>query len=217
MLSSSTLKQVVVGSLPTGQEPNGSQPKAAPFSLPMLKFNKTLQLKGKEKELHLQETTADAVSRRELIGLAATTLGGLALFATEPAEALEVADIGSSLKELLGISKAKPKTGAENQKNPKVENDKKPKMDDKGKPRSEGDLKKPKVEDNGKKPKSETDEKKSKMEGNVNKPKSEADEKKPKIGDDKKAVSPHHSEKEKVSSSSPAAPTLPNILNNAVH
>ncbi|XP_016460178.1 uncharacterized protein LOC107783679 [Nicotiana tabacum] len=215
MLSSSTLKQVVVGSLPTGQEPNGSKPKAAPFSLPVLKFNKTLQLKGKEKELHLQETTAAAVSRRELIGLAATTLGGLALFATEPAEALEVADIGSSLKELLGIFKGKPKTGAGNEKNPKVENDKKPKMDEKGKPKSEGEVKKPEVVDNGKKPKSETDEKKAKMEGNVNKPKHEADEKKPKIGDDKKAPTPYHSEKAKVSVSS-AAPTLPNLLNSSV-
>ncbi|XP_059316781.1 uncharacterized protein LOC132067530 [Lycium ferocissimum] len=207
---SSTLKPIV-GSLPTLPEPSGSQPKSA-LSLPILKFNKTLQLTGNGKELPLQDTTAAAVSRRGLIGLAATTLGGLSLFAAAPAEALEVADIGSSIKELFGFPKAKPKTGADNEKNPKVENDKKPKMEDKGKPKSDNDVKKPKVEDNGKKPKSETDDKKPKVESHGNKPKVE-DEKKPKNGDDKKASTPHHSEKEKVLAPS-AAPTLPNILNN---
>ncbi|XP_060214625.1 uncharacterized protein LOC132641601 [Lycium barbarum] len=187
---SSTLKPIVV-SLPTLPEPHGSQPKSA-LSLPILKFNKTLQLKGNGKELPLQETTAAAVSRRELIGLAATTLGGLSLFAAGPAEALEVADIWSSIKELFGFSKAKPKTGADNEKNPKVENDKKPKMEDEGKPKSETDDKKPKVESHGNKPKVE-------------------DEKKPKNGDDKKASTPQHSEKEKVLA--PAVPNLPNILN----
>lgn len=197
---SSTLKPIV-GALPTGPEPNGFQPRSAP-SLSMLNLNKTLlpplQLKGNGKELHRQETTATAVSRKELIGLAARTLGGLALFAAKPAEALEVADIGSSINELFGFFKGKPKTGADNDK----------------KPKSDSDVKKPKVEDNGKKPKSETDDKKPKVESHGNKPKIELDEKKPKNGDDKKALTPHHSEKDKVSSSSAAAPTLPSILNN---
>ncbi|XP_055809567.1 uncharacterized protein LOC129879864 [Solanum dulcamara] len=186
---SSTLKPVV-GSLPTAPEQNGSQPRSAP-SLSMLKLNKTilppLQLTGNGKELPRQETTATAVSRRELIGLAATTLGGLALFAAEPAEALEVADIGSSIKDLFEFFKGKPKSGADNEK----------------KPNSETDDKKPKME-------------KSKVESHGNKPKAEVDEKKPKNGDDKKASTPHQSDKEKVLASSAAAPTLPNILNNTV-
>ncbi|KAM3328554.1 hypothetical protein P3S68_033246 [Capsicum galapagoense] len=165
----STLKPTV-SSLPKVAEPNGS---SAPPSLPIMKFNKTtlppLQLTGNGKELPRQETTATAVSRRELLGLAATTLGGLALFAAKPAEAVEAADIGSSIKELLRFFNGKPKTGA----------------------------------DNEKKPKSETDDQKPKTEGHGNKPKT---------GDDKKALTPHHMEKDKVPSS--AAPTLPNTLNN---
>ncbi|MCD7451857.1 hypothetical protein HAX54_013570 [Datura stramonium] len=151
---SSTLKPIV-GSLPTAPQPNGSQPRSAP-SIPMLKLNKTLlpplQLTGNGKELPLQETTAAAVSRRELIGLAATTLGGLALFAAEPAEALEVADIVSSIKELFGFSKSKPETGAGNEKKPKSEtDDKKPKMEGHGnKPKVEADEKKPKNGDDKK-------------------------------------------------------------------
>ncbi|XP_004238843.1 uncharacterized protein [Solanum lycopersicum] len=200
---SSTLKPVV-GSLPTVSEPNGSQTRSAP-SLAMLKLNKTifspLQLTGNGKELPRQETTATAVSRRELVGLAATTLGGLALFAAEPAEAVEVADIGNSIKELFGFLKGKPKTGADNE----------------NKPKSETDEKKPKIETHGNKPKIEADEKKSKVDNHGNKPKVEVDEKKPKNEDDKKAAStPHHSEKEKVSSSSADAPALPSILNNTV-
>ncbi|KAM3269704.1 hypothetical protein P3S67_030586 [Capsicum chacoense] len=170
----STLKPTV-SSLPKVAEPNGS---SAPPSLPIMKFHKTtlppLQLTGNGK----QETTATAVSRRELLGLAATTLGGLALFAAKPAEAVEAADIGSSIKELLRFFNGKPKTGA----------------------------------DNEKKPKSEADEKKLKVENHGNKPKTE-DEKKSKNGDDKKSLTPHHMEKDKVPSSS-AAPTLPNTLNN---
>ncbi|KAH0671936.1 uncharacterized protein [Solanum tuberosum] len=199
---SSPLKSVV-GSLPTVSEPNGSQPRSAP-SLAMLKLNKTifspLQLTGNGKELPRQETTSTAVSRRELVGLAATTLGGLALLAAEPAEALEVADIGDSIKELFGFFKGKPKTGADNEK----------------KPNSGTDDKKPKMEGHGNKPKIEADEKKSKVENHGNKPKVEVDEKKTKNGDDTKASAPHHSEKEKVSSSSAAALSLPNILNNIV-
>ncbi|WMV28352.1 hypothetical protein MTR67_021737 [Solanum verrucosum] len=199
---SSTLKSVV-GSLPTVSEPNGSQIRSAP-SLTMLKLNKTifspLQLtgNGNGKELSRQETTATAVSRRELIGLVATTLGGLALFAAEPAEALEVADIGNSIKELFGFFKGKPKTGADNEK----------------KPNNGTDDKKPKTETHGNKPKIEVDEKKSKVENHGNKPK--VDEKKTKNGDDTKASAPHHSEKEKVSSSSAATAILPNILNYTV-
>lgn len=158
------------------------------------------QLTGNGKELPRQETTATAVSRRELIGLAATTLGGLALFAAEPAEALEVADIGSSIKDLFEFFKGKPKSGADNEK----------------KPNSETDDKKPKMEGHGNKPKNEADEKKSKVESHGNKPKAEVDEKKPKNGDDKKASTPHQSDKEKVLASSAAASTLPNILNNTV-
>ncbi|KAJ8570236.1 hypothetical protein K7X08_006813 [Anisodus acutangulus] len=200
---SSTFKPIVVASLLTVPEPNGHQPRSAP-SLPMLKLNKTLippiQLTGNGKEVPLQEKTAASVSRRELIGLASTTLGGLALFAAKPAEALEVADIASSIKELFGFFKAKPKTGADNEKNSIVETEKKPKIEDKGKAKSDGDVKKPK---------SEAEEKKAKVEGNGNKPKVEVDEKKPKNGDDKKALTTHHSEKEKVSSTSAAAPTFP--------
>lgn len=138
---SSPLKPAV-GSLPTAPEPNGSQPRLA-SSLRMLKLNKTLlfpiQLTGNGKEFPRQETTATAVSRRELIGLAATTLGGLA---AEPAEA---ADIGSSIQELFGFLKGKPKTGADKEKKPKVE----------------ADEKKPKVESHGNKPKVEGDDKKA--------------------------------------------------------
>ncbi|KAL3336865.1 hypothetical protein AABB24_029512 [Solanum stoloniferum] len=199
----SSILKPVVSSLPTVSEPNGSQTRLAP-SLPMLKLNKTiffpLQLTGNGKELHQQETTTTAVSRRELIGLAATTLGGLSLFATEPAEALEVADIGNSIKELFGFFEGKPKTGDDNEK----------------KPKSGTDDKKPKTEGHGNKPKIEADEKKSKVENHGNKPKVEVDEKKHKNRDDTKASAPHHSEKEKASSSSAAAPTLPNILNNIV-
>ncbi|CAN4124947.1 unnamed protein product [Withania somnifera] len=176
---SSTLKPIV-GSLPTGPEPNGCPPRSAAPSLTMLKLNKSpLQLTGNGKELSPQETAATAVSRRELIGLAATTFGGLALFAAEPAEALEVADIGNSINELFGLLKGKPKTGADNNK----------------KPKSDTDVKKEKVEDNGKKPKSEADDRKPKVDSHGNKPKIEVDEKKPKNGDDKKALTPHHSEK----------------------
>ncbi|KAJ8548217.1 hypothetical protein K7X08_030686 [Anisodus acutangulus] len=142
-------------------------------------------MEGAEETLPIspKETTATAVSRRELIGLAAKTLGGLALFAAKLAEALEVADIASSIKELFGFCKAKPKTGADNEKNPKVENEKKPKMEEKRKAKSVGDVKKPR---------SEADEKKAKVEDNGNKPKVEVDEKKPKNGDDKKALTTHH-------------------------
>nr|GMD20995.1 histone H1-I-like [Ipomoea batatas] len=144
----STLKPVV-GSLPSSSAPHGSRVNAPPATMlrvnPKISTSLALQERGKEERLHAQETTRAAVSRRDVMGIAAA---GLGISLAKPAEAVEVANSGNPisqfldlLKDLVGTPKPKPE-GDE----PKTVGDEKAPVDNKAEPsnpKTEGDQQQP--------------------------------------------------------------------------
>nr|GMD15383.1 histone H1-I-like [Ipomoea batatas] len=152
----STLKPVV-GSLPSSSAPHGSRVNAPPATMlrvnPKISTSHALQERGKEERLQAQETRA-AVSRRDVMGIAAA---GLGISLAKPAEAVEVANSGNPISQFLDLLKGlvgtpKPKPEGDEPKTeskpelpkPKTVGDEEPPVDNKAEPsnpKTEGEVK----------------------------------------------------------------------------
>nr|GMD13686.1 histone H1-I-like [Ipomoea batatas] len=142
----STLKPVV-GSLPSSSAPHGSRVNAPPATMlrvsPKISTSHALQERGKEERVQAQETRA-AVSRRDVMGIAAA---GLGISLAKPAEAVEVANSGNPISQFLDLLKGllgtpEPKPEGDEPKTeikpelpkPKAVGDEEPPVDNKAEP-----------------------------------------------------------------------------------